>query len=153
MSQVAKASLLLFFLTLCGAATFLTHHLREHQAAPAPRELFTVVNDQLAAVRAEDYSSAYRHAASGVQQKFTLPQFETMVRRTYAGMTHARRIEFGSVAVQGSSALVQVYFFDEHGTVRTFIYSLTSEGNGWRIGGVEELSAFRSKRPLAGTHA
>lgn len=153
MSQVVKASLLLFFLTLCAAATLLTHHVRQHSPPPAPRELFSVVNDQLTALRAADFTSAYRHAAMGVQQKFTLPQFETMVRNNYSDITHARRIEFGSVTTQGSTAVVQVFFFDEYGAVRAFLYSLTAEGGVWKIGGVEEARAYRSRRVLAGTHA
>ena len=153
MSQVAKASLLLFFLSLCGAATLVTHHVREHREPPVPRELFTVVNAQLAAFRAEDFTSAYRNAATGVQQKFTLPQFESMVRRNYSQITHARRVEFGSVKVQGSSATVQVYFFDEHGGMRVFLYSLISEGRSWKVGGVEEARTYRLNRALGGTHA
>ena len=51
--------------------------------APLPRALFAVVNDQLSAVRAADYASAYAYAANGMQQKFTLPQFERMFRRNY----------------------------------------------------------------------
>ena len=153
MSHVAKASLLLFSLSLCAAATLFTHHLRERRPPPAPRELFAAVNDQLSALRAADFSSAYRRTATGVQQKFTLSQFERMVRRHYGEMTHARRIEFGSARVRGSSAVVQVFFFDEHGAVRAFLFSLTSEENAWKIAGAEELRIYRSNRPLAGTHA
>ncbi len=126
MSHAAKASLLLFFLTLCGAATFLTHYVREHKTAPAPRELFTVVNDQLTALRAEDYSSAYRHAASGVQQKFTLPQFETMVRRTYAGRC---------VSVDAASGLSDAYCLRK-----------CDEGPGQIIGGFYLSTARYSPR-------
>ena len=153
MSPVAKASLLLFFLSLCGAATLFTHRLREQRPPPAPRELFAVVNEQLIALRAADFSSAYSYAATGVQQKFTVPQFESMIRRHYDELTHAQRIEFGSVNVRGSSALVQVFIFDEYGTVRAFVFNLTSEGKTWKIGGAEELRIYRAKGALAGTHA
>ena len=85
MNRLAKASLLLFFFSLCGVALFITHRVRERAPAPAPHELFAVVNDQLAAFRAADFPSAYRQAATGVQQKFTLPQFEAMVRRELRG--------------------------------------------------------------------
>jgi hypothetical protein len=95
MSRIAKASLLLFFFSLCGSAFVVTHQLRERVPPPLPRDLFAVVNDQVTALRASDYVSAYRHAATGVQQKFTLPQFERMARHSY-GALERQRIEFGS---------------------------------------------------------
>lgn len=152
MSRVLKASLLLFFFSLCAAAFLVAHHLREHRPPPAPHELFAVVNGQLAAFRAADFPNAYRRASIGVQQKFTLPQFESMVRRNYAEMANAQRVEFGSVRVDGATALVQVYFFASDSSVRTFVYSLIFEDDGWKIGGVEELSRYRPDQSLAGTH-
>ena len=152
MSRAAKASLLLFFLSLCGAAFFITQLVRERAPVPAPHDLFAVVNEQIAAFRADDFRSAYRQAATGVQQKFTLPQFEAMVRRDYAEMANAQRIEFGSVKVEGGAALVQVYFVGGDGSVRVFLYSLISEHGGWKIGGVEELNRYWPRQPLGGTH-
>ena len=154
MTRFAKASLLMFFFSLCGAAFIITHHIREHVSVPEPRELFTVVNDQLAAFRAADYRGAYRYAASGVQQKFTLPQFEQMARRDYRHVASARRVEFGFVNVKGSSAVVQVFFFTANGTVRTFLYSLTAERQKWKIDDVQEVNPSRRRKVLlTGSHA
>lgn len=153
MPRSAKASLLLFFFSLCAVALFVAHHIEQRAPTPAPHELFAAVNDQLAAFRAADYPSAYHRAAAGVQQKFTLSQFETMVRRNYGAMTHANRVEFGSVKADGSSALVQVFFFSAGGGVRCFLYSLTAEGDAWKIEGVEEVGAYLSRVPLVGSHA
>lgn len=153
MSRIVKASLLLFFFSLCGVAFFVAHRIDERRPVPAPRELFAVVNDQLTAFRASDFPGAYRRAASGVQQKFTLPQFELMVRRNYATMLHAHRVEFGSVHVEHGSAVVQVFFFGDGESVRSFLYNLTAEGNAWKIESVEELRPYESTAPLAGSHA
>ena len=112
------------------------------------RFLRYVVEKQLAAFRLADYSSAYRQAASGVQQKFTLPQFEAMIRRDYGDMTNAQRIEFGFVKVSGSAAVVQVFFCGASGTVRAFLYSLIAEGDSWKINGVKEMSDAPSGRGL-----
>ena len=152
MSRFIKGSLLLFFFSLCGAAFFVTHQVRERAPVPAPRELFAIVNQQLAAFRADDFPSAYRQATTGVQQKFTLAQFEAMVRRDYAEMANAQRVEFGSVNIEGGTALVQVFFVTRDGSVRVFLYSLLAEEEGWRIGGVEELNRYRAPAGLAGTH-
>jgi len=152
MTRLIKASLLLFFFSLCGAAFFGTHQIRSQRAAPVPRELFSVVNEQLAAMRASDYPGAYRRASSGVQQKFTLPQFESMVRRSYGGLAAAHRVEFGAVELEGSTAYLQVFFFAANGSVRSFVYSLIAEDDGWKIGGVEEWSRYRPYQRLSGTN-
>lgn len=153
MNHIAKASLLLFFFSLCGSAMLVTHHVSRHRPPPAPRDLYVVVNEQITALRAADYPSAYRYAASGVQQKFTLPQFKTMVLRDYGEMPPGQRVEFGSVRVQGSHAVLEVFLFDANGSVRGFLYSLVPEGNSWKISGVEEVRTYRRRSAMPGTHA
>ncbi|MGI8437524.1 MAG: DUF4864 domain-containing protein [Chthoniobacterales bacterium] len=152
MTRSTKASLLLFFFSLCGVAFVITQMVRDHVRAPDPRELFAVVNEQLIALRADDFPDAYRCASTGVQQKFTLTQFEAMIRQNYAEMTNAQRVEFGYVKVDGGTALVQAFFFTADGRVRTFLYSLLAESDGWKIGGVEELRRPRSQQRLSGTY-
>ncbi len=152
MSGTAKATLLLLLSVVCGYAFFVTRQLSERLSPPPPHELFAIVNEQLAAFRSADFDSAYRHAATGVQQKFTVRQFEEMVRRDYPEMTRAKRVEFGVVRVQGASAIVQVFFFAGNGTVRSFIYSLTNENNAWKIDGVKELKRLGPNERLAGSH-
>ncbi|MEY2563725.1 MAG: hypothetical protein QOH88_1918 [Verrucomicrobiota bacterium] len=136
MTRTIKASLLFFFLSLCASAILVTQHVRLQVPPPAPHELFAVVEKQLAAFRVDDYSGAYLQAASEVQQKFTVPQFEAMIRRDYGAMTNARRIEFGLVKVNGSAAVVQVFFLEPNGFTRSFLYSLIAEGDSWKINDV-----------------
>ncbi|MGI8820754.1 MAG: DUF4864 domain-containing protein [Chthoniobacterales bacterium] len=150
MTSPVKASLLLFFFSLCGAAFIVTSPERRHPPPPRPGELFNVVNEQLAAFRVADFRDAYRRASSGVQQKFTLPQFEAMVRHTYADMATAQRVEFGLASVEGNTAWVQVFFFAGDGRGRSFIYSLIAEEDGWKIGGVEESTRLQARQRLAG---
>ena len=139
MTRTIKASLLLFFFALCASAVVVTHRVRSHVPPPAPRQLFAVVERQLAAFRAADYASAYRQAASGVQQKFTAPQYEAMIRRDYGDLSGAQRIEFGYVKVNGARAVVQVYFCGGNNYNRSFLYSLVAEGNSWKISGVQPM--------------
>jgi hypothetical protein len=147
-TRTIKASLLFFFLSLCASAIVVTHHVRLRVRPPAPHELFSVVAQQLVAFRAADYSSAYRQAASEVQQKFTMPQFEAMVRRDYREMTSAQRIEFGFVKVTGSAAVVQVFFRGAGGSARSVLYSLIVEGDSWKVSGVKEMSEAPAGRGL-----
>lgn len=152
MTRLTKASLLFFFLALCASAAVVTHHLRAQRPAPAPHDLYSIVNSQLAAFRAKDFRGAYRYAASGTQQKFTLSQFQTMIRRDYSQITHARRVEFGFVDVRGRTAVVQVLFFADDGPARTVVYSLISEGNAWKIDGAVETRVLRPHQRFAGSH-
>ena len=137
MTRMIKASLLFFFFSLCASAVVVTYQMRLHVPPPAPHQLFAVVDKQFAAFRAADYSSAYRQAASGVQQKFTEPQYEAMIRRDYGDISGAQRIEFGFAKVSGATAVVQVFVREANGSVRAFLYSLIAEGDSWKINGVQ----------------
>jgi hypothetical protein len=152
MTRTIKAWLLFFFLSLCASAVVVTHQVRSQLPPPVPRELFAIVEQQLAAFRADDYRSAYRHAASEVQQKFTIPQFESMIRRDYGDMTNAQHVEFGLVNVNGSNAVVQVFLLAPNGSNRSFLYSLIAEGNSWKINGVQPGPSASPNRQPPGLH-
>ena len=148
MTRVIKASLLFFFFSLCASAVVVTYQMRLHIPPPAPHELFAVVEKQLAAFRAADYSSAYRQAASGVQQKFTAPQYEAMIRRDYGEISGAQRIELGFVKVNGSAALLQAFFHGANGSVRSLLFSLIAEGDSWKINGVRPMPGAPTGRSM-----
>lgn len=150
MNRGLKIGLLVFFAALCGAALLATWQVRETARPPQAKELFSVVNRQLSEFRAANFVSAYRHSASVVQQKFSLGQFEEMVRRDYASMTRAGHVEFGEVHVVGRAALVQVFLIAPDGAIRGFLYSFTAEADGWKIDGVQPLGI--PERRLPGLH-
>lgn len=150
MSRGLKIGLLLFFAALCGAALLATWQVRERGRPPQAKELFSVVNRQLSEFRAANFVSAYRHSALVVQRKFSLGQFEEMVRRDYPSMTQQANVEFGEVHVIGRSALVQVFLVAPDGAIRGFLYSFTAEADGWKIDGVQSLSL--PERRLPGLH-
>ncbi len=152
MNGLTKSALLAFSFLLCASAAWITNRPSQSIAPPQPRELYSVVEEQLAAIRAADFTNAYRYAASGVQQKLSRAQFEQMVRRDYAELTRAARVEFGSVKVKGATATVQVFFFGNGGDARTFLYSLVSEPAAWRIDGVEMIRGVPQIRGIARLH-
>ena len=139
MNRRLKISFLFFFFALCGAAMVVTHLHRQVTPAPAARELYSIVSRQLTALRSDDFESAYRQAASGVQQRFSRDQFELMIRRDFSSMTAAQRIEFGTVHVSGGTALVEVYLHAPDGTIPAYLYSFSAEDGGWKIDGVEPI--------------
>lgn len=146
MSNWLKISVLLFFFALCGAAIVITHSHRKEAPAPAARELYSIVNRQLAALRSDDFDSAYRHAASGVQQKFSREQFELMIRRDFSSMTEAHRIEFGTVQVAEGVAFAQVFLTTPDGARSGYLYSFTAEADGWKIDGAQPIRPQTSRR-------
>lgn len=149
MSRPLKISFLLFFFALCAVAAVVTHLHRRATPAPAARELYSIVNEQLAALRADDFDSAYRQAASGVQQKFSRDQFELMIRRDFSSMTEAQRIEFGTVRVADGLASAEVFLTAPSGARRGYLYSFTAERDGWKIDGVQPLGP-QTTRPVRG---
>ncbi len=151
MSRLVKSSLLLAFFALCGAAIVATHRTRERTSPPAARELYSIVNRQIDAFRTADFDNAYRHAATGVQQKFSRAQFELMIRRDFSPMTEAQHVEFGAISVAGATALVQVFLRAPDGAVRAFLYSFTAEADGWKINGAQPLGP-QPVRHLPGVH-
>lgn len=153
MTHRTKAAVLFLLLLICGAGFVVTQRLRDQLPPPAPRELFAIVNQQLSAVRSSDFRSAYRYAAAGVQQRFTLPQFERMIRRRYPEMLRGSRVEYGQVVIRGSSAAVQVFVLAVDGSLRSFIFSLTREEDSWKVDGLEESAGDRALDHFGGTHA
>ncbi len=151
MNQRVKAALLCCFFALCGAGVVATYVSREHLPVPAARELYAVVNHQLSALRADDFDAAYKQATSVVQQKLSRAQFEQMIRRDFACMTQAGKVEFGAVEVAGAMAMMQVYLTTTDGTTRAYLYSFTSERKGWKIDGVTPLGLQPTRR-LPGLH-
>ena len=141
MNRLAKISLLLFFFALCGAAMVISYQARTRALTPNARDLYSVVNLQLSALRSADFDGAYRHAAAGVQEKFSRAQFELMIRRDFSSLTEAQHIEFGAVQVVGGGALAQVFLTTPDGATRAYLYSFTAERDGWKIDGVQPLGA------------
>jgi hypothetical protein len=152
MNSLVKAAVLGAFFCVCATAAIVTHALRERTPPPAPRELYAVVNRQITAFRSHDFPSAYQHAATGVQQKFTVAQFTAMVRRDYPELAHLRGVEFGEVQVRGAAASVEVFFFLGGDAPRSVLYTLVAEGGQWKIAGAQATAGVRPAR-LGGTHA
>lgn len=152
MSARGKITLLMFFFALCGTAALVNYRLAQNSQPPVvrPAELFAVVNGQLANFRDADFPGAYRHASSGIQQRFNLDQFSDMIRNEYSRIVRAQRVEFGFVESSGRHAVIQVFFIDAAGQVTPCIYTLVSEGEGWKIDGARVLRRWPASTRLGG---
>ncbi len=144
MSRGHKGLVVLFFLAICAAVPGARYFLHPQSEEVAPSDLYKVVYSQVSAFRAADYSLAYSHASNSMQQKFSLPQFEAMIRADYTDITQAERIEFGVVKSREHHALIQVFFIGHDGGVLPCIYSLIYENGGWKIDGARMLPRWPS---------
>ena len=133
MNHRRKILALLFVFVVCVTAALVTSYLQAQSDRVRPADLYAVVNNQLVALRAANFSQAYQEASSGLQQKFSVEQFTDMIRTDYRGIVRAERVEFGFVETQGRHAIIQVFFFDKDGLVTPCIYTLVNEGESWKI--------------------
>src|SRR5438067_9474356 len=106
MTSRGKVLVLSGIFALCGSAALMTFFLQNmRESAIRPAELYAVVNSQLADVRAANFSRAYGHASTDVQQRFNIQQFTDLARKDYAGIAAASHVEFGFVEKHGRSAI------------------------------------------------
>ena len=147
MSQRGKVGLMLFFFGVCATAAFITYDDQGKPPPARPVDLYAVVHSQFQAFQAADFSRAYEHASAGIQEKFSVEQFEQMVRIDYAAIIEAQRVEIGATEFRGRHAIVQAYFVGEDGGLTPCIYTLVNEGELWKIEGARILRRIpRSER-------
>ncbi|MEA3187754.1 MAG: hypothetical protein QOD99_1584 [Chthoniobacter sp.] len=150
MTRRSKITALLFVFAVCGTASLTTRYWQTHRERVRPAELYAVVNSQFAALRADNFPSAYKHASSEVRQKFSIQQFTEMIRVGYSPIVHAQRIEFGFAEMEGPRAVIQVFFFDKVGLVTPCIYTLVNEGESWKIESARVMRRWPNGARLGG---
>ncbi|MEQ1859422.1 MAG: DUF4864 domain-containing protein [Chthoniobacteraceae bacterium] len=119
--------------SVCVAAAVVRSPAARRVPAPLPQEIYSVVMDKLAAVRAADYPAAYRHVSLAVQERFNLDEFSGQVRTDHPDLARFERVEFGAVVVQGRRAAVPAYFFLHDGGIALVHYALVREERAWKI--------------------
>jgi hypothetical protein len=153
MRREIKVGIVLASFAVCVVAAMLQRafELRRMQARPA--ELYEIVSRQVNAFREADYSRAYQQVSMHLQERFNVEAFAEFARKEYPQISHAERVEFGTVRFAGSHALVQVYFFTKGGEVVPCIYSLVYEDRGWKIDGARMEKRWPRGSRLGGTRS
>ena len=97
----------------------------------------SVINDQIAAFRADDLDAAYGHAAPGIQRLFPTPErFGTMVRRGYPMIWRPRAVEFFGLREERARIWQRVLITGPEGGLHVLDYEMREIDGLWRIGGV-----------------
>lgn len=107
-------------------------------AGPA-EDIRTVIEDQIAAFRADDGARAFSHASDGIQARFGNPDnFMEMVRTGYPQVYRPRAVEFQVLEQLGSVTVQEVYFFGQDGSAVVARYYMQQNADGvWKITGVD----------------
>lgn len=98
--------------------------------------LIEVVQSQLAAFRAGNFTKAYSYASADIQKQMQPAAFEQMVRDSYPVIAQSKSAKFGAVLDNGVQAVVHVSLVGTRQA--TFAYLMTREGRAWKISGVIE---------------
>lgn len=153
MNRTAKVSLLAALFALCAVAALFQRATERRWHATPPKDLYAVVWKQLAAIRSDDYVSAYQQASMSFQERFNVGAFIDLARTEYPGLVKAVRVEFGAVRFEGRHAYIPAYFILPDGDVVPCVYDLIREEREWKIDSARVLKRWPSNRRLGGTRA
>jgi len=145
-----RISALLLCILICLGAAILSRYDRNRQANVQPVVLYAVINSQVDALRASDFSRAYRHVSSDFKKKYDIAQFTGMIRAEYPALSLSDRLEYGAVERSGRRAMIEVYFIDRRERVIPCIYTLIDEGADWKIESVRLLQKKDARLTLTG---
>ena len=98
------------------------------------------------------FTSAYEQVASDRQHELTFSELESIIRHHKTARLHRGRIEFGSVKVEATTAVVQVLFFAPDGRMSPLSYTLTAKNNAWRVESVVRIWFVPRSHLLRGLH-
>lgn len=120
------------FLTTLVSILFLALPLRAQE-----QDIQTVINDQIAAFRADDFETAFTYAAPNIRMMFLTPdRFGQMVREGYPMVHRPRTYVFEDLKDTGGSKLQSVLIEGQDGYYYVAEYDMVLTGQGWKIRGV-----------------
>ena len=128
-------------LIMCLLAVFLTFALplrAESLSAQDEAQFRAVIEDQIAAFRADDTARAYSHAAPTIRQIFPDPErFMGMVKQGYQPVYRPERYSFGKAGFSASGRPIQrVTIVGPDGLTYEAIYTMERQPDGtWQING------------------
>ena len=119
--------------SLCVAAVLMRPTPARRAAEPRPANLYSVVLEELHALREADYPRAYRQVSLSMQDRYNLDAFAELVRTDHPELPRYDRVEFGAIRFQYRHALVPAYFFMRGGEIVSVHYVLIHEEGRWKI--------------------
>ena len=137
MKAAARFTILACCLFFCVGGVMLSRHS-------------TALVPDFASLDPAGFANAYEQVASDRQHELTFSELESIIRHHKTARSHRGRIEFGSVKVEATTAVVQVLFFAPDGRMRPFSYTLTAKNNLWKVESVVQIWFVPRSRLLRG---
>ena len=123
------------------AAVFLWNTRRPGRDGGNERQVGTVIESQLEAIRAGDFALAFTFAAKSFHDRFDAETFGIMVRNGYPKLVESVSSTVLEFKRNGDQASVLMRIAGRRGPPAFFRYELVREDRGWRIAGVSEVDA------------
>ncbi len=98
-------------------------------------------------------ADGYQFAATRARPKLTFQELETIIRRDPVAKSQRGRMEFGSVRMEEGTALAEVMFVRNDGSVQPFLYKLLPERDSWKIVNVQRMWYVPRSHLLRGVRA
>ena len=106
-----------------------------------PAAIQGVIDEQIAAFRAEDVDTAFDYAAPNIVAMFRTPgTFGSMVRQGYPMVWRPGSVEYLGAEEAGGSWTQDVLITDAEGRLHTLEYTMVETEAGWKIAGVRLLT-------------
>lgn len=123
---------LLFLIVLAGGGVAAAQPVLRYSDPETRREVRTVVEAQLAALRAGDWASAHGLTSAAFRSRVAPADFVRLFRRHYFVMLKSTRAEFGLIRDDGRMARVPVRIH-AGGESAAYVFTLVREPRGWRV--------------------
>lgn len=110
--------------------------------AADPKEVQSVIDQQLQAFQADDFAKAMEFASPGLQRYFGTPErFGRMVTQGYPMVWRPGDVQYLENRQEDGSYWQRVMIRDRNGVVHILDYRMLETDMGWRINGVQILDA------------
>lgn len=98
------------------------------------------IQNQLNALRADDFSTAFSFASPTIKSLFGTPDnFGLMVRQGYPMVYRPGRVQMLDLREVAGALWQRVMITDEQGRTHLLDYQMIETGDGWQINGVQLL--------------
>lgn len=126
----------------------------DEPAAPAPPSvdacdderratLVAAVDGQLAAIAAQDWSTALTYATDGFRAGIDVGRFEQIITEGFPVVADNRARDIGRCRTRGDEATLEVTVEDRDGTQQLLLYLFERGPDGWGIGGAAPATPGR----------
>lgn len=102
----------------------------------------TVIGDQIAALKADDFAKAFTFASPAIQGMFGTPDnFGAMVKQGYPMVWHPAGVKYLQLRNVADGLWQRIMVTDASGQVWLLDYRMVQVNGAWRIDGVQILPA------------